>query len=446
MITRRSFIKRAATGTAVLSLGGILPGFGAKSYSSIIGANDRIQVGVVGVNSRGLALAQNFAKQPNCTVTHICDVDSRALSKCIAAVQKISGNQPAGDKDLRLMFEKKDVDAVVIATPDHWHAPAALLAMQAGKDVYLEKPCSHSPAEGEMLIQAAKKYERVVQMGNQRRSWPNVVEAIEEIKAGTIGQVYFGKSWYTNNRAPIGIGKEVAVPEWLDWDLWQGPAPRSVYTDNVIHYNWHWFWKWGTGEALNNGTHMIDLLRWGMELDYPTAVQSTGGRYYHRDDWETPDTQIINLDFEGQKSMMWEGHCCNPFKIEDNPVGALFYGEKANLLIGGGNYYKIMDHQNKIIKEVESKVQTDPRNQMGPAQQLDAIHIQNFFDGIKKGTKLNADIQSGHISTLLVQLGNIAQRSGKRLEIDSQNGHLLDKQISGEYWARTYQKGWEMKL
>lgn len=446
MTTRRSFIKKAIAGTAMLSFGGVLPGVSAKSYANIVGANDRILIGCIGVNSRGAALARNFAKQKNCIVKHICDVDSRALDKCIAEVTNISDTTPKGYKDLRLMLEKKDLDAVVIATPDHWHAPAALLAMKAGKHVYLEKPCSHSPEEGEILIQAAQKYDKVVQMGNQRRSWPNVVEAINEIKAGTIGKVYFGKSWYTNNRAPIGKGKEVPVPDWLDWDLWQGPAPRTTYKDNIVHYNWHWFWRWGTGEALNNGTHMIDLLRWGMEVDYPTSVQSTGGRYYYQDDWETPDTQVISINFGDKKSIIWEGHCCNAFKIEGNSVGALFYGEKANLLIGGGNYYKIMDHKNQIIREVESKIQTDPRNRMDPAQQLDAIHIQNFFDAIKKGEKLNAGIESGHISTLLVQLGNIAQCSGEKLETDPANGHIRNKQIADKYWGRTYQEGWEVKL
>lgn len=446
MITRRSFLKRAAAGTAIASFGGILPGFSARSYANIVGANERINAAVVGVNSRGKALAQNFSKQPNCRITHICDVDSRALSKCIAAVDEITGEKPAGDKDLRRTFEHKDVDAVVIAMPDHWHAPAALLAMKAGKHVYLEKPCSHSPAEGEMLVEAAKKYGRVVQMGNQRRSWPNIVEAINEIKSGTIGNVYFGKSWYTNNRASIGIGKETPVPEWLDWELWQGPAPRTAFKDNFVHYNWHWFWRWGTGEALNNGTHMVDLLRWGMDLDYPTAVESTGGRYYYKDDWEAPDTQVINLDFGGKKSMMWEGHCCNPFRIEGEVVGLLFYGEKANLLIGGGNEYKILDHKNQVIKHVTSKIQIDPRNKMNPAQQLDALHIQNFFDGITKGAPLHADILSGHKSTLLVQLGNVAQRSAERLVIDPSNGHIQNKDAAAKYWARTYEKGWEMKL
>lgn len=446
MITRRNFIKRAVAGTAMLSFGGVLPEFSAKSYANIVGANDRIQIGCIGVNSRGAALARNFAKQENCIIKHICDVDSRALNKCIAEVSKISNTTPKGYKDLRLLLEKKDLDAVVIATPDHWHAPAALLAMKADKHVYLEKPCSHSPEEGEILVRAAQKYNKVVQMGNQRRSWPNVVEAINEIKAGTIGNVFFGKSWYTNNRAPIGTGEKASVPDWLDWELWQGPAPRTAYRDNVIHYNWHWFWQWGTGEALNNGTHMIDLLRWGMELDYPTNVQSTGGRYYYQDDWEAPDTQVINLDFGGKKSMIWEGHSCNSFKIEGNSVGALFYGEKANLLIGGGNHYKIMDHKNQVLREVESKIQTDPRNRMDPAQQLDAIHIQNFFNAIKKGEQLNAGIESGHISTLLVQLGNIAQRSGERLETDPENGHIKNKLIADKYWSRNYQEGWEMKL
>ena len=439
-------MKRAAAGTAIASFGGILPGFSARSYANIVGANERINAAVIGVNSRGKALAQNFAKQPNCQVTRICDVDSRALSKCIAAVDEITGQKPAGDKDLRKTFEHKDVDAVVIAMPDHWHAPAALLAMKAGKHVYLEKPCSHTPAEGEMLVEAAKQYKRVVQMGNQRRSWPNIVEAINEIKAGTIGNVYFGKSWYTNNRPSIGTGKETAVPEWLDWELWQGPAPRTAYKDNFLHYNWHWFWRWGTGEALNNGTHMVDLLRWGMDLDFPTAVTSTGGRYYYKDDWEAPDTQVINLDFGGKKSMMWEGHCCNPFRIEGEVVGLLFYGEKANLLIGGGNEYKILDHKNQVIKHVTSKIQIDPRNKMNPAQQLDALHIQNFFDGITKGTPLHADILSGHKSTLLVQLGNIAQRSSERLLVDPSDGHIRNKEAAGKYWARTYEKGWEMKL
>ena len=446
MTTRRNFIKKAAAGTAMLSFGGVLEGFSAKSYSNIIGANDKIRMGAIGVNSRGMALASNFAKQNNCEVTRVCDVDSRAIDKCSAAIQKIAGNKVKSDKDVRKMLEAKDIDAVLIATPDHWHAPAALLAMKAGKDVYLEKPCSHSPEEGEILIRAADKYKRVLQMGNQRRSWPNVIEGINELKNGVIGNPYFGKGWYTNNRPSIGTGKEAPVPEWLDWDLWQGPAPRVTYKDNVLHYNWHWFWRWGTGEALNNGTHMIDILRWGMEVDYPTMVNSAGGRYRYKDDWETPDTQVINLEFGDGKCMTWEGRSCNGRSIEGSSVGAMFYGDKGSLLITGTNGYTIFDLQDKVIKEVKSNVAIDARNLMNPAEQLDAFHLQNFFDGIRQSGKLNADIRSGHKSTLLVQLGNISQRVGRSLQIDNQNGHILHDKEANNYWGRDYEKGWEMTL
>ena len=446
MTTRRNFIKKAAVGTAMLSFGGVLEGFSAKSYNNIVGANDKIRVGAIGVNSRGLALASNFAKQEGCEVNHVCDVDSRAIQKCASAIQKIAGNKVKTDKDLRKMLESKDMDAVIIATPDHWHAPAALLAMQAGKNVYLEKPCSHSPEEGEILVSGAQKYNKLLQMGNQRRSWPNVQEGIRELKNGIIGKVYYGKSWYTNNRPSIGIGKEVAVPDWLDWELWQGPAPRVAYKDNVVHYNWHWFWRWGTGEALNNGTHMVDILRWGMELDYPTKVTSVGGRYCYNDDWETPDTQIVNIEFGNNKCMTWEGRSCNGRGVEGSTVGAMFYGENGSLLITGANAYTVYDLDDKVVKHVKSQIAIDPRNLMNPAEQLDALHIQNFFDGIRKGTPLNADILSGHKSTLLVQLGNIAQRSGHMLNTDHQNGRILNDCEANKYWGRTYEKGWEMKL
>lgn len=446
MTTRRDFIKKTAIGTAAISLGGMIPGMSAKSYANIVGANDKIRVGVVGVNSRGNALAVNFAKQDRCTVTCICDVDSRAIPKCIASVDNAMGYKPKGEKDFRKILGAKDVDALVIATPDHWHAPAALLAMQAGKEVYLEKPCSYAPAEGEMLVQAAAKYKRVLQMGNQRRAWPNVQEAIVAVREGAIGRVYFGKSWYATNRKPIGIGKEAAVPEWLDWDLWQGPATRIPYKDNVVHYNWHWFWHWGTGEALNNGTHMVDLLRWGLGVDYPTMVSSVGGRYFADDDWETPDTQTISMQFGDQCSMTWEGFSCNGKRTEDESVGCIFYGEKGSLLIGAGNSYKIFGLDNKVIKEQTGAQITDPLNRMNPAESLDALHINNFFDAILKGEKLYSDIDSGHKSTLLVQLGNISQRVGRSLNIDDKNGHILQDSEALKLWSRNYEPGWEMKL
>ncbi len=440
---RREFIKKTAM---AVSFGGAFPGFSAKSYANIIGANERINVAVMGVNSRGLAVAGNFARQDNCLVTHVCDVDKRAAEKCVAAVEKIQKKKTHTTPDFRKALDDKDVDALVVTAPDHWHAPAAIMACKAGKHVYLEKPCSHNPHEGELVVEAAAKYKRVIQMGNQRRSWPNVVDAIKQVHDGVIGRVYFAKTWYTNNRESIGIGKVTSVPSWLDYELWQGPAPRRPFKDNVIHYNWHWFWHWGTGEALNNGTHMVDLARWGLNVDYPTRVTSAGGRYRYKDDWETPDTQVITLEFGNEASITWEGRSCNGNHVEGNSVGVIFYGERGAIQIDSGNAYKIFDLKNKLVKSVENTITVDARNAANPSQQLDGYHILNFFDGIRKGTTQNADILGGHKSTLLVQLGNIAQRAGRALNIDPASGRILNDAEAGKYWSREYEPGWEPKV
>ncbi|GGC15784.1 dehydrogenase [Parapedobacter defluvii] len=446
MNARRDFIKKTTIGTAALSVGGFFSGFGTRAYAGIIGANDRIRVAMMGVNSRGLALANNFSSQSNCEVVYICDVDSRAADKCAGAVEGKQGSRPKIEADIRKLLEKKDFDALVVAAPDHWHAPAAIMASQAGKHVYLEKPASHNPREGELLIATQKKYGNVIQMGNQRRSWPNVAQAIQELHNGIIGKAYLAKTWYTNNRPSIGVGKTAAVPGWLNYDLWQGPAPRRTFKDNLIHYNWHWFWHWGTGEALNNGTHMVDLARWGLQVDYPTKVTSAGGRYRYQDDWETPDTQIINLEFSDKSMITWEGRSCNGTPVEGSTVGVIFYGENGSLQIEGGNAYKVYDLKGKLMKEVKNDVTIDARNLTDPSQALDAIHIQNFFEGIKNGQKLASDIGSGHVSTLLVQLGNIAQRSGGLLETDPSNGHILNNKEAQKLWGREYEKGWEPKV
>ena len=443
--TRRDFLKQAGTGIA-LSIGGVLPGFSAAGYSRIIGANERINVSMVGVNSRGDALAQNFARLDNCDVVYICDVDKRAIDNCMKTVQQVQNLTPAIETDFRKSLESKDVDAVVIAMPDHWHTPAALLAMQAGKHVYLEKPVSHNPNEGEMLVEATAKYGKIVQVGTQRRSWPKVVEAIRFVQDGGIGKVYFGKGWYANNRPSIGTGKVVPVPDWLNWDLWQGPAPRTAYKDNIVHYNWHWLWNWGTAETLNNGTHMIDLLCWGMNLKYPTKISSMGGRYYYQDDWETPDTQTVSLEFGNQCSMMWEGQSCNAKHTENSSVGVIFYGDLGSVYISGGDSYIVYDKQNKVLKNAQSEITINPQDRVSPAQHLDAIHIHNFFDAITKGTPLFMNVEDGHCCTLLMQLANISLRTGRMLRINPANGHILDDNDAQQYWSRKYEPGWEPKI
>lgn len=441
---RRRFLKNTIKGTAALSLGGMMPSFSAASYSRIAGANERMNVGMMGVNSRGLALAQGFAAQKNALVVSVSDVDSRAADKCIAEVERIAKNKPTAITDFRKALENKDLDILAIAAPDHWHAPAAILAAKAGKHVYVEKPCSHNPNEGEMLVKAAGTYKRLIQMGSQRRSWPNVIEAITSLHEGIIGRPYFAKTWYTNNRESIGIGQQTAVPSWLNYDLWQGPAPRQPYKNNVIHYNWHWFWNWGTGEALNNGVHMIDLARWGLNAEFPIRVTSAGGRYRYNDDWQTPDTQVITLEFNNNTSVTWEGRSCNGLNVEGTSVGCIFYGETGSMFIDG-NGYTIYDLNNKTVKEVKDQ-QVHTRNLTSPSEQLDALHIQNFLSAISNGTRLNSHIAEGHKSTLLCQLGNISLRSGNALKTDPGNGHIIGDSGAMQYWSRKYEAGWEPKV
>ena len=235
---RREFIKKT-----VLTTAGLAIGINAKSYSRILGANDRLNFAVIGLNGRAYAHIEGIRSCENVMITHICDVDKNVLNKFSEEVYKKFNHIPAGEKDFRKLLELKDIDAVTIASPDHWHAHMAIMSLQAGKHVYVEKPSSHNPHEGEMLVKSQKKYGKIVQMGNQQRSSEHTIRIIKNIHEGLIGKPYFGKAWYSNQRKSIGIGKVVPVPEYLDWDLWQGPAPRRPYKDNIHPYNWHWFWN-----------------------------------------------------------------------------------------------------------------------------------------------------------------------------------------------------------
>lgn len=438
---RRGFIRHAS----LISAGLLLPGL--HSFASYKGRpSEKLLIGIMGTNSRGMSLAKSFSALADVEVAFICDPDENVLAKTVAELEKLTGKKPKTFKDVRKMLQEKDLDGIAIAAPDHWHAPAAIMALQAGKNVYVEKPCSHNPREGELLVAASEKYKKMVQMGNQRRSYTNVNDMINKLHGGAIGKVYFARGWYTNNRKTIGKGKKIPPPQNLDFDLWQGPAPRRSYQDNLVHYNWHWFWHWGTGEALNNGTHMIDLMRWGLKTNFPSKVTSAGGRFQFQDDWETPDTQTITYNFDNNTACTWEGRSCNSFNSEGSGTGVTFFGENGTIAYTGGNSYKLFDHANTLVSETKDDTPFDPNNKVSPFEQLDGRHLQNFCQAIRGLEKLNSPISEGFRSTLLPQLGNISYRVGRTLNCDPKNGHILHDAEANKLWAREYEKGWEVRI
>jgi predicted dehydrogenase len=424
MISRRRFLKQ----TTVLGAGATL---GARAMAFADSPNEKIVVGIMGVNGRGMDLCRGFSAQKNVEFAYVCDVDERALARATAALTRAQGKAPQGVRDFRRILDDPDVDALLIAAPDHWHAPAAILACDAGKHVYVEKPASHNAREGELLVAAARKHGRTVQLGTQRRSMPGVREAVERLRAGAIGPVRFARGWYNNTRKSIGHGKSAPVPEWLDYDLWQGPAPERPYQDNLIHYNWHWFWHWGTGELGNNGIHALDVCRWGLGVEYPTRVTAGGGLYALGGDQQTPDTCVTTYDF-GDKGITWEGRSWHPRGFEGSDFGAAFYGDGGTLVLDGGGYH-VLDLKGKEVAKVAGS-------------SSDAPHFQNFLECVRGGNRLNAEIEEGHKSTLLCHLGNIAWRTGRTLHCDSGTGHVLGDRKAMALWGREYRKGWEPRV
>ncbi len=421
-IHRRHFLAAsAASGLALAS----------ASASQDSQPENKLRVGIMGTGGRGTELSRVFQQQRGVDVTHVCDVDQGRAERAAQVVQKISNRAPQAVTDYRRILDDKSVDILVVATCNHWHAPAAILGCAANKHVYVEKPCSYCPREGELLVEAARKYKRHVQMGNQRRSWPKVIEAIEEVRKGAIGRAYFAQAWYVNNRPTIGRGKAEAPPKGLDYDLWQGPAPRRPFRSNILPYNWHWFWHWGNGELGNNGIHMIDVCRWGLDVGLPVRVASAGGHYRYQDDQETPDTHVVSYEFEGRKALSWEGLSCSRIPANQLP-DVVFHGETGTLAIRGGNY-TIYDQAGKEVRSAKGSGG-------------EAIHIANFLAVVRGSGRLNSEIEGGAHSTLLCHLGNIAHRTGRSLQCDSKSGNVLnDKQAMG-YWSREYEKGWEPRV
>lgn len=436
--SRRKFIK-----TSALAFGGLATAMSAKSYGRILGANERIGFAHAGLNSRvnaHLSALNTFKDQVD--IVGLCDVDNRIFDKVKKRWSSIVPANVKCEEDFRKLLENKDIDAITIASPDHWHAPMAIMALQAGKDVYCEKPCSHNPQESLWLQQAQAKSGKVLQIGNQQRSAPTTIELIKKLREGVIGETYYAKTIYESWRGTIGTGKKVAVPSWLNWDLFQGPAPREDFRDNIVHYNWHWFQTWGTGEISNNGLHEMDVARWALGVDIPTEVTSSGGRFAFDDDWEFYDTQIATFKFAGNKMLNWEGRSCNGSSSYRDGAGrgTYIYGTTGSAYVDRAGY-QIFDKSGKEIanqREGKGMEGTDTTGISG----LDNFHFDNFLKCVKGQATPNSPIAEAVKSTLLCHLGNMAQKHNATLQIDPVTGKPNHKGAMKD-WSREYEKGWK---
>jgi predicted dehydrogenase len=426
-LNRRHFIAAAAAGVAASTSTTAVNHVRAAGS----GANNEVVLALMGANNRGSQLAQQFAKQAGCRIAYVCDPDEQAMHKGISAYASAGGPKPRGVREFRQALDDPAVDALIVAAPNHWHAPATILACAAGKHVYVEKPCSHSAEEGELMIASAKKHNRVVQVGMQRRSGPLYQEAIEKLRSGVIGEPLHGKSWYYTLRPSIGVGKQSTPPASLDYALWQGPAPERPFRDNTLHYNWHFFWHWGDAELGNNGVHSIDLCRWALGVDYPSRVTVTGAKLRHDDDQETPDT--ANAIFEcGDKLISWEHISWLRPPARGSGFGIEIRGSEGILQMSDGGA-EFRDLQLKVVDQV-----TGSRG--------DAEHLRDFLDAVRDGHRTNANINEGHKSALFCHLGNIAYRTRQSVEVDPGTGRIVDNPEAEKMWSIEYRDGWRPQV
>jgi predicted dehydrogenase len=420
--TRRILLRR----TAVLSLGTAFAPLATVRAAEPAGR--KLRVAVVGLG-RGYDHVMALLKIPGVEIAYLAEVDPQRLARSMKAVAAQQGPACRGVTDFRGFLADKSLDAVFIATPNHWHTPAAVLALQAGKHVYVEKPGSQNPHEAELLVAAARKHGRLVQLGNQRRTW--MKEAVEALHGGAIGKLRFARCFYYNSRGPVRQGANPAPPE-LDLELWQGPVAEDRELRPYLHYDWHWLWNWGNGELGNNGVHHLDILRWGLQVDYPRKVSYTGGRYWHADTQETPDTGTAVFDC-GETGMEWVQSSSFPRAAEKPLHECLFYGERGTFGISG-SAWTIYDP--KGVKTGEGK---------GPSSG-DVTHIGNFLAAIRDEAKLNSPIDEGQKSAMLCHLGNLAYRTNSVLQIDPATGRIIGNPAAEKLWKRDYRPGWEPVL
>jgi predicted dehydrogenase len=420
---RRDFIQQTALATAAVS---VSPSLHAAD------ANNKLVLGIIGPGGMGMNHLRALLGRKDVEVACVCDADQNRANQAASALEKSSGKRPQTFNDMRRVFENKAVDAVFIATPDHWHAPAGILALDAGKHVYVEKPIAHNIREGRLLVETARRNKRALQVGTQSRSAAHVQRAMELLHNGAIGEVLVAKAWNSQLRGNIGHAKPSAPPPQLDYDLWVGPAPLMPYQANLLHSSWRWFTPFGAGDAGNDGVHDIDIARWGLgATTHPSTIAGLGGKYFFDDDQQFPDTQYVVFEYETgtkRKQLIYEHRIWSPYVQEGNENGNAFYGTKGMMILGKHAGWQLFGPRNKLIEEMKGEIDL-------------SRHHQNFFDAIRSGKPLAADGEEGHLSAALAHLVNIATRLGRTLKFDPTKEQFVGDEEANKLVRRTYREG-----
>ncbi len=431
---RRDFIKRSAA----LGLG--LGAFPLIVNAGQTSANDKIVVGVIGLAGMGWSNLQSILKVPGVECAALCDVDSNVLNERAAETEKLTGKKPALYADFRKMLEQKDIDAVIIATPDHWHCLQMVYACQAGKDVYCEKPLGNSIEECNIMLKAARRYDKVVQVGQWQRSDPHWMDSVKYLREGHLGRIRLVKAWsYVGWKGEIPVLPNSSVPAGVDYDMWLGPAPKTPFNRNRFHFTWRWFWEYAGGLMTDWGVHLLDYGLFGMDQYVPGAISSTGGKYAFPDDaMETPDTQVATYDF-GDFGLVWD-HTIGIYGANyGRGHGVAFIGEHGTLVVDRGGWEVIPESSGYGVKEGLAPIPVQKSTGRG----LD-LHMENFIDSIKTRKRPNADIEIGAHIARFAHLGNIAYRLGRKLDWDGENQSFVNDPEANALAEPEYRAPWEL--
>jgi predicted dehydrogenase len=444
MNSRRAFIKKTALSTAGFTLAGM--GMSGKSYSRILGSNDRINVAIIGLGRRFGAYVEPIAmKANNVQLLYLCDVMESQRNKAAERFAEHLDYKVKLEDDIRRVLNDPQVDAIFNATPDHWHTPGAIMGVQAGKHVYVEKPGSHNAREGELLAQAYTQYGKVIQLGNQQRSAAASINIVKQIHNGVIGIPYKATSFYINNRGESPIATPAPVPDGLNWDLWQGPAPRRNYEHDTWDYHWHWYdWTYGTAEMGNNAIHELDIARWALQADYPERVSvEADKRHFMNDGWNVYDTMKATYYFPDNKVIEWDGKSRNGYSTYGSGRGNIIFGSEGSVFVNRSGY-KLYDRSGKLLNSSFTENGEDG-TALGGGGSMDTTHVINFFNTIRGKEKLNSPVDEMMKSTHMCHLANISYRLKKDLIINPKTGKTTDKEAN-KLWGRKYENGWEPKI